>query len=492
MSEKTEARAASDSALRPEASLVRTEAHRALVVLGAKATAGLVAIALGFRAVSDDDYARVVIAQTFAHAPRLDPSGTSWLPAPFWLNGAAMLLVGRSLLGGRIVAFAMGLVSALLVYIAARWLTKSARHAVLGAVLAALFPWSARLGVATVPEAPTAALAVFATATLIRGAPSRWRAWGGSALLVATLSRYEIWFVALAFAACCAMDAVRPREGAPTRGRAAAGVALALAGPLSWMLWNRAAHGDALHFVTRVTAYHRAVGLTGNALDALYVGPLLRAEPELLVAALLLAVALGAKRPPKEDGPSRWKRPLVAAAALFTGLVVSALRDGAPTHHAERPLLTVLFLASIGLGALVIECGVRRRWVALAFSFVVAVSAGALLRRHASESSGVDRTDEETTGEALRGFASEANSPIVLEAVDYGYLAVLAASGAPERFTVVGDPDPRRRLDEPPVSTDRIASKAAETGARTVVCCTLVPPGRAFFHAGRWTASEVR
>ena len=42
-------------------------------------------------AVSDDDYARVVIAEQWAHAPKLDPSGTSWLPLPLWLNGSAML-----------------------------------------------------------------------------------------------------------------------------------------------------------------------------------------------------------------------------------------------------------------------------------------------------------------------------------------------------------------------------------------------------------------
>jgi hypothetical protein len=34
--------------------------------------------------VSDDDYARVVIAQRLSLA--LDPSGTSWLPFPFWLR----------------------------------------------------------------------------------------------------------------------------------------------------------------------------------------------------------------------------------------------------------------------------------------------------------------------------------------------------------------------------------------------------------------------
>src|SRR4051794_3443153 len=38
----------------------------------------------GLHALSDDDYARVAIAEAFAGAPRLDPSHTSWLPFPFW------------------------------------------------------------------------------------------------------------------------------------------------------------------------------------------------------------------------------------------------------------------------------------------------------------------------------------------------------------------------------------------------------------------------
>ncbi len=53
----------------------------------AKLVASLAVLGSGFRAVSEDDYARIVIAQRFAAAPRLDPSGTRWLPLPFWLYG---------------------------------------------------------------------------------------------------------------------------------------------------------------------------------------------------------------------------------------------------------------------------------------------------------------------------------------------------------------------------------------------------------------------
>ena len=71
----------------------------ALVVAGVAAlsvAAALLARKLGVLAISDDDFARAAIAEEFARTPRLDPSGTSWLPAPFWLTGAVMAVFGRS------------------------------------------------------------------------------------------------------------------------------------------------------------------------------------------------------------------------------------------------------------------------------------------------------------------------------------------------------------------------------------------------------------
>ena len=76
------------------ASAVPLARDLALVAL-AKAAVSALVLALGFRAVSDDDFARVVLAQEWAHAPRLDPPGTSWLPVPVWIYGA--LVGGASL-----------------------------------------------------------------------------------------------------------------------------------------------------------------------------------------------------------------------------------------------------------------------------------------------------------------------------------------------------------------------------------------------------------
>ena len=138
-----------------------------LLVLGAKCVAGFAVLASGLNAISDDDFARVVIAQQWAAAPKLDPTATSWLPLPFWLNGALMAALGRSLDVARSLAFAQGLLAALLVYLAARWLLADRHTALAAGVLAAVLPWSARLGIATVPELPTAALCVLGVAAAL-------------------------------------------------------------------------------------------------------------------------------------------------------------------------------------------------------------------------------------------------------------------------------------------------------------------------------------
>ena len=93
------------------------------------------------RAISDDDYSRVVIAARFAAQPSLDPSGTSWLPLPFWLYGVPMALLGDSLTTARGVAFVVGVASAILVWASGRVLGLLPRPALMAGVAAALLPY---------------------------------------------------------------------------------------------------------------------------------------------------------------------------------------------------------------------------------------------------------------------------------------------------------------------------------------------------------------
>src|SRR6187402_458620 len=208
----------------------------------------------GFRAVSDDDYSRLVIAARFAASPSLDPSGTSWLPLPFWAYGAPMALLGDSLAVGRGVAFCLGVASAVLVWGAAGLLGLAPAAALLAALGAVLLPYGAWLSVATVPEAPCAALILFGVVSLARE-EARLRLWGALALGAACFCRYEAWAPALVFAAVTGAQALRSR-------RRALGLAalLSLLPIAAWLLHGVVRHGDALFFVGRVSQYRAALG----------------------------------------------------------------------------------------------------------------------------------------------------------------------------------------------------------------------------------------
>ncbi|MEO7092357.1 MAG: glycosyltransferase family 39 protein, partial [Polyangiales bacterium] len=153
----------------------------ALISAGARVAGALVLVVCGFRAVSDDDFARVVIAQRFAAAPHLDPTGTSWLPLPFWLVGSGMKVFGASLLVARVLAIVSAAVAGAIVGAMATAIGLSRRRAITGALLAAAMPWAMQLAVATVPEVPAAACAA-AGAMALASRSSRLRLLGAVAL----------------------------------------------------------------------------------------------------------------------------------------------------------------------------------------------------------------------------------------------------------------------------------------------------------------------
>src|SRR5689334_24994474 len=105
-----------------------------LAVLRLGVSAGVVLY--GLIALSDDDYARVTIAQRFAASPRLDPSGTSWLPFPFWVMGAAMKVLDTSLDVARLVTGALSIGATWLLYAAGRAWGFSQRRTLVAAALA--------------------------------------------------------------------------------------------------------------------------------------------------------------------------------------------------------------------------------------------------------------------------------------------------------------------------------------------------------------------
>lgn len=385
------------------------DARRWLIDLSAVISVRLlatgIAVANGFHAVSDDDFARVVIAQNFARAPAWDPSGTSWLPFPFWLNGALMSLFGPHFGVARAVALSSSVVSAAAVYVAGYWLGLSRGPRLLAAVCAALLPHAVWLGYATVPEGLTAAACLVAVAsTRARGHGAR--AVGAFAMLSASLSRYETWPVALCVGYWLLRDAWSARSNL---GLVLS--ALPLLGPLAWLVHGQTAHADPLFFVSRVAAYRHAVGQTPETWQAFisYPSALLSAEPELM-AATAAGLLLARRAVPFGS----LQRPLWAACAVVLFLVLGDLRDGAPTHHPERPLLFVWLVACVVLGAAFKSTRPKTWAVPLTVAVVALLFRPWLVEREPF----VDRREHLRIGAAARERVG--SGELVVDVGDYG------------------------------------------------------------------------
>lgn len=461
-------------------------------ILGVEIAVSAVVLGTGFVAVSDDDFSRAVIAERFAVAPSLDPSGTSWLPLPFFVLGTVMAALGRSLAIARAVAVAQSAAALLLVYRAARMLGLSERAAAAAAVIAAAIPTAARLGVSFQPEALTAGLVVFGAASAARR--GRLRLPGGVALGAATLCRYEAWPAAFVFFVLCVADAwrgSRPSRAAngepPNELGERSGAALlwpsavfAIAPAAAWMIHGASAHGSAVFFLHRVAAYRAALGPPesfGAALAA-YPLALLGAEPELVV----VAVALVGARRDRRFLASPFARPASILAAVFAFLVAGRLAGGAPTHHDERPLLSVFWGLSIVVAGLLFDgerlfrggsemvaplseqapWNARRRWLVL-LSSLAALSA--LARLVVSHEPLFDRRRELAIGTEARRALGERDR-LLVDTADFGYFAVIAALGAPERADAFDRRDPR---DAPAPdafsSTEGLKSRLTAAGA---------------------------
>ena len=412
----------------------------------------MLVLALGFDHVSDDDYARVTIAQAFAHAPRLDPSGTSWLPFPFWALGSVMIAAGRSLAVARVSSITLASLAATLPYLALRSTGATRGRAMLAVAFATLSPWSLWLGAATVPESFTASFTAAAAIALgAEAAPEPGIAKGARrlglavALLAACLSRYEVWPVAAVLAVVLAVRGLRehrdPSTGAKARGRSTFLLAAIVAiGPLAWMAWNLHAHGDAFHFFHRVARYKRALGESpSGTFEALILYPrlLLGMRPDVLVALACALVAVWSSKVSTLEWKRRWRVPLVCAAAQIVFLAVGNARDGAPAHHSERALLGVVFLTA-ACAADVLAGAVRTaldRARGLAFGSLALATLSWLatcvvaLRDVPGSGAAEDRAPQLAAGKKLR---AEGAAELELTPCAYEHFALIAAYGSPE------------------------------------------------------------
>jgi len=479
-------------------------------VVAARIAADVSVWVLGFRAVSDDDFARVVIAQGFARSPSLDPSGTSWLPLPFWLTGSVMMLAGRDLWVARATAIVVGVLASLLIHQAALWILGDARRALAGTLVATAIPWGARLGVATVPELGAAACTLFAVASMTPGSPPKRRLAGAAALAAACLCRYEPWFVVAPFAVLTVVDAARARASRPALFALAGAAVVAVAAPALWIAWNQHAHGDPLAFVARVASYKRALGAGTTGLVDTARGTaasMFAAEPELWLALLALlggwcfspiparsrrracsrtGSTLRATRhrprlvstkttspPPRVSWsknqqldsallgvgrlrrlaiavPPTWRRPLLIFAVAIGCLIVAGARDGAPTHHPERALLAPILLAAILAGSAasgaVQRIHTMQNGVAFGAAAIAIVVGGWFARNWWRPVGALGNREAHARVGHEAASAMLPGQKVLVEVANYGYFAILAGSGRPEDFIPDRSLDPRATL----------------------------------------------
>jgi hypothetical protein len=211
------------------------------------------------------------------------------------------------------------------------------------------------------------------------------------------------------------------------------------------MLWNAHAHDSALHFLTRVANYRRAIGAADAPLaEKLTAFPrALFATAPALVTLCLLALGVLAV---DDELRRRWIMPLAGAAAILAFLIYGDVRDGAPTHHPERAVLPVLWIL-VPFGVDAWRTAARRvawarpqreMWVVGA-SFAGALAWLALLpaelRAVPGEGPGEGRADQIARGLSLREHALGAAYRVTPCA--YEHFALIAAEGHPDRFTIL-------------------------------------------------------
>jgi len=138
------------------------------------------------------------------------------------------------------------------------------------------------------------------------------------------------------------------RSGGPRSRREVASAVLASAGPLLWMAWNAHAHGSALHFLARVSAFRHAIGAAELSLEDKLLGyprSVLVETPEAAALGLVGVVGLYLDVALRR----RWAWAMTAVVAMLVFLIAGDLHDGAPTHHAARALAPAWWVL-VGLG----------------------------------------------------------------------------------------------------------------------------------------------
>ena len=234
------------------------------------------------------------------------------------------------------------------------------------------------------------------------------------------------------------------------------------------MLWNRYAHGDALHFHTRVSSFWYASG--GQRSDALL--QVLRGYPLTAIVGVptLTTIVLGSLWIAYDRKVvASWVRPLAGAGIVVLALTLMQTTGGAPTHHPERTLLLVWMVLWAFAADLIDQRGVADRVPLIRQGLLAVVCTLLAVQLKTSlPIAGADREAEVLVGTWLHQHAGE--QTVLVDPVDFGHFAVTAAAGMPSRMKLARSIDPREAKQPSPFEEEAaLRAKVSETGARWLV-----------------------
>jgi hypothetical protein len=169
-----------------------------------------------------------------------------------------------------------------------------------------------------------------------------------------------------------------------------------------------------------------------------------------MVTGLALLCLLTVRRSPALD---TYRRPALLLAGLVAFLVAGQLRGSAPTHHDERPLLAVWLGLAVFVGHALHWCwhsleSRRRGLLIVAGVGLVGLGALVLRPRYGRLDPFVDRTWEVDIGRRAKSRLAAERGHVLIDTTDYGFYAVIAALGCPERAAAFETHDPRKPATE--------------------------------------------
>ena len=468
--------------------LVRAASHARLtipVVLTAlvlsKTLLQLCLYSVGYAAYGADDFTRTLSADYWQYHRTLNIagdawlglSGSTWLPFPDYLFGAALFLHRDLFLTPKIVNLLLSGVAVIAVYWLSRELFGRAAG-VFAAVLFAFQPWHIWLGMSGMTsDLPSVVLITCFCVYLVRWCrtdDTRSLLAAAAFLGIANGLRYENWFVAIVFSAVVVFVAVsRLRQGRGSLSGAVAALAIVNAFPIAWMVASYVVLGDWLPALHLTNAFMVGASMPEAASEGLVIPLPVNQSPSMAqINMAVLAIGsfpfelalsiLGIVWLFRSDA-NRPLRPYVALLGGTVLLFVIVFKGRLPASLVfARYFLAFVVLSLPFAGLLLVRLtevrGVWRQYARVTACLVL-VAVGTLDVGRAFNYPDIFPQDAIAVGWTIRKLQESGSLPadgkiLIERRQDWGDLGIVALANKPERFVALNEfGNPAARKGQP-------------------------------------------